>query len=141
MSESRVQRCDYAKDRKDRHIGPIDILESRIAVETIIDAGNSRSPHQDHDSKIVELVAEPLHFWAMVADDVVGCRKDKTNRNAVEEGREDEDISWSREWIAQVQGLVGVDWCNEKDGCTNDVRVYIDGLVMDIAQALEASLK
>ena len=72
MSESGVQRCDYAHRRKDGDIGPVDLLEWRIAVETIVDARDGRSPHQDHDSEIVELVAEFLYFWAVIVDDVVG---------------------------------------------------------------------
>ncbi len=74
MSEFGVQRCDYAEGSEDGDIGPIDLLESRIAVETIIDARNGRSSHQDHDSEVIQLVTEFLHFRAMVADDVVGCR-------------------------------------------------------------------
>lgn len=74
MSESGVQRCDYAEGREDGDIGPINLLEPWIAVETIVDARNGRSPHQDHDSKVIQLVAEPLHFGAVIADDVVGCR-------------------------------------------------------------------
>lgn len=73
VSESGVQCRNYAKSRENGDIGPVDPLESRVAVETIIDARNGRSPHQDHDSEIVQLVAEPLHFWAVIADDVVGC--------------------------------------------------------------------
>ena len=74
MSESGMQRCDYAKDREDGDVGPIDLLESRIAVETIVDARNGRSPHQDYDSEIVQLVTETLHLWTVVADDMVDCR-------------------------------------------------------------------
>lgn len=73
MSECWVQRCDYAQGREDGDISPVDLLESSIAVESIINARNGGSPHQDYDSEIVQLVAEPLHLWTVVTDDVVGC--------------------------------------------------------------------
>lgn len=74
MSESGVQGCDYAEYREDGDVGPVDFLEWRIAVETVVDARDGGSPHQDDDSEVIKLVAEPLHVWAMVADDVVCCR-------------------------------------------------------------------
>ena len=74
MSESRVQGCDYAERGEDGDVGPVGFLESRIAVETVVDARDGGTPHQDDDSEVVELVAEPLHVWAVVADDVVGGR-------------------------------------------------------------------
>lgn len=102
MSESGVQRCDYANRRKDGDIGPVDLLEWRIAVETIVDARDGRSPHQDHDSEIVQLVAEFLHFWAVVVDDVVGCGQNEASGYPVGEGGEDENISRSCQRITQV---------------------------------------
>ena len=68
ISESGVQSSKYAQRREHGDFGPIDLLEIRVAVETIVDARKCRSPHQDYDSELVQSIAESLYSCAVIAD-------------------------------------------------------------------------
>ncbi len=58
------------------YIKPVYLLKLRITIEAIVYAGNGRSPHQNHDTQIVKLIADFVYSWAMVCDymePVIGC--------------------------------------------------------------------
>lgn len=58
------------------YIKPVNLLKLRITVEAIVYARDGRSPHENHDTQIVKLVADFLYARAMVCDDmkpVFGC--------------------------------------------------------------------
>ena len=69
----------------------------------------------------------------MITDDVVGCRESEANRNTIEESEKDEDVSLRGQRIAQVQGLIGIDWSDEEKGRAGDVRIYVDSLIMNVS--------
>ena len=102
-------------------------MKPRIAVEAI------RSPHQNHDSEVVQLITELLHLWTVITDDVIGCRESEANRNTIEESEEDEDVSLGGQRIAQVQGLIGIDWSDEEKGRAGDMRIDVDSLIVNVS--------
>ena len=58
------------------YIKPVNLLKLRITVEAIVYARDGRSPHENHDTQIVKLVADFLYARAMVCDymePVFGC--------------------------------------------------------------------
>lgn len=58
------------------YIKPVNQLKLQITIEAIVYAGNGRSPHQNHDTQVVKLIADFPYFGAMVCDymePVVGC--------------------------------------------------------------------
>lgn len=58
------------------YIKPVNLLKLWITIEAIVYARNGRSPHQNHDTQIVKLVADFLYSGAMVCDymePVFGC--------------------------------------------------------------------
>lgn len=58
------------------YIKPVNLLKLWITIESIVYARNDRSPHQNHDTQIVKLVADFLYSRAMVCDymePVFGC--------------------------------------------------------------------
>lgn len=48
-------------------------------MEAIVNAGNGGSPHQNDNTKVVELIAEFLNVGAVIGDDVIAV--EVTNQN------------------------------------------------------------
>lgn len=66
-----MEGCGNAQGCEHRDIEPVHLLQFRVTVESVIDTRDGRSPYQNHDTKIVELVSESLYIRAVVADDMI----------------------------------------------------------------------
>lgn len=83
---------------------PVSLLKFRIAPETVIHTWNSGAPHQEHHSKIVQLVPKRCDLRTMIGNDmksrrelsvencgsgaqlILRCRQEEASGNAKKEG-------------------------------------------------------
>lgn len=68
-----MQGCNDAQGGEDRDIEPVYLLQSRVTVESVIDAWDGGSPHQNNDSEIVELISKLLYMRTMVTNDMISA--------------------------------------------------------------------
>ncbi len=58
----------------DGHIRPVQFLEPWVAVETVVDAWDGGSPHQNYDAEVVKLNAKGLDLGTVIEDKMEsGC--------------------------------------------------------------------
>jgi len=50
------------------HIRPVQFLEPWVAVDTVVNAWDGGSPHQNYDAEVVKLIAEGLDLGTVIED-------------------------------------------------------------------------
>lgn len=75
---------DAAADGHGREQGKVRVPDGVFVVETKVGARDAGPPYHEHDTQVVELVAEFVHVRAVVGKGVVDCREEEADDDAGE---------------------------------------------------------
>ncbi|WEW55091.1 hypothetical protein PRK78_000519 [Emydomyces testavorans] len=134
-SEARHRRNGGAAHAQQADHRPVEPLQARHAVESVVDAGDEAAGDEAHDADIVACVADVGHERGVVGDGVVEGAHGEAKGGAGEEAAKDCDVSVVCGFVARGDGGVEDEGDGEGEEGGKEVGVDVDGLVVDVEMA------
>lgn len=110
-----------------------------MAEEAVVQSRHVAADDEEHDARVIQLVAPFRDFGGVVAEGVVGGGHAETGHGAGEEAGEDEEVGGRCGLIAGGDDGVQERPAEEEGDGTEEVGPDVDGLVVEIAQAFEGA--
>lgn len=109
-----------------------------MARKSIEQTRHKTPPNKEHNAEIVELIAKLSDGMRMVRDGVVRRAHAETSNSAYEEAAQRDQVGRAGEAVARRELEVQHGRDGEEEQRPQKVRVDVDGLIVDVAQAEEA---
>lgn len=117
------------------HHRPVHLLQRWLAIKPHVDAGHEISQSQDHDADKIAVQPQVGNILGVVDQGVIRCGGAKTEKGGEKEKSEYERLQRFRLGIYIFEGCENPDFCHQEYHSGYQMRIYIDGLIVEIQPA------
>lgn len=117
----------------------VDLHQVSVAEEAVVQSRHVATDDEEHDARVIQLVAPFRDLRGMVAEGMVSGGHAETGHGASEEAGEDEEVGGRCGLIAGGDDGVQERPAKEEGDGAEEVGPDVDGLVMEVAQAFEGA--